>query len=178
MTATPSLIVQNLRLPGQEFDGDSGLYHNGFRDYAPRLGRYIQSDPVGLAAGLNTYTYANGNPVNATDRLGLTVAEEGYYDWLVVKTFLEDHASECKEAAKKAFETWHLWHEFQEAVEGDYPSILTLEQKALNWLQTQDPNYGKDTSSNPIPTAPLNVGDPQCPTCTPPPLPPLPQSHN
>ena len=188
MSDTPALIVQNLRLPGQEFDADTGLYHNGFRDYAPRLGRYIQSDPLGLAAGLNTYTYAKANPVNATDRLGLkdgnadapgtTMAEEGYYDWLVVKNFLEDHASECKEAAKKAWETHELWDEFWEAAEGDYLSTLTLVGKAYKWLQSLDPNYGKDTSQPPIPTAPLPLGDPQCPTCTPPPPPPLPPAHN
>ena len=49
MSTVPSLIVQNLRLPGQEFDVDTGLYHNGFRDYVPGWGRYLQSDPIGLA---------------------------------------------------------------------------------------------------------------------------------
>jgi RHS repeat-associated protein len=47
MSAVPALIVQNLRLPGQEFDADTGLYHNGFRDYAPAWGRYVQTDPCG-----------------------------------------------------------------------------------------------------------------------------------
>ena len=45
MTTTPGLIVQNLRQPGQEFDIDTGLYHNGFRDYVPAWGRYLESDP-------------------------------------------------------------------------------------------------------------------------------------
>src|SRR6185436_1661626 len=43
MNTVPGLIVQNLRLPGQEFDLDTGLYHNGFRDYVPAWGRYLQS---------------------------------------------------------------------------------------------------------------------------------------
>jgi RHS repeat-associated protein len=73
MSAIPSLIVQNLRLPGQEFDADTGLYHNGFRDYAPGWGRYLQSDPIGLAGGVNTYAYARANPINLTDPLGLDV---------------------------------------------------------------------------------------------------------
>ena len=48
LSTVPALIVQNLRLPGQEFDIESGLYHNGFRDYLPEWGRYLQSDPIGL----------------------------------------------------------------------------------------------------------------------------------
>jgi RHS repeat-associated protein len=70
MSTVPSLIVQNLRLPGQEYDADTGLYHNGFRDYAPGWGRYVQSDPIGLAGGLNTYGYARANPVNLIDPSG------------------------------------------------------------------------------------------------------------
>ena len=73
MSAIPSLIVQNLRMPGQEFDVDTGLYHNGFRDYVPAWGRYLQSDPMGLAAGLNTYAYAENNPILFKDPLGLIV---------------------------------------------------------------------------------------------------------
>jgi len=57
-SSNPGLIVQNLRLPGQEFDADTGLYHNGFRNYIPAWGRYLESDPIGLAGGVNTYGYA------------------------------------------------------------------------------------------------------------------------
>jgi RHS repeat-associated protein len=71
MTTSPHLIVQDLRLPGQEYDSDTGLYHNGFRNYIPGWGRYLESDPIGLAGGLNTYAYASGNPLNAIDPYGL-----------------------------------------------------------------------------------------------------------
>ena len=43
------LIAQDLRLPGQEFDSAAGWNHNGFREYIPAWGRYLQSDPIGLA---------------------------------------------------------------------------------------------------------------------------------
>jgi len=67
----PSLVAEDLRLPGQETDPETGLYHNGFRDYAPGIGRYVQSDPVGLAAGTNRYAYAGGNPAGEIDPSGL-----------------------------------------------------------------------------------------------------------
>ena len=41
-------VTQNLRLPGQYFDVETGWNHNGFRDYAPSLGRYIEPDPLGM----------------------------------------------------------------------------------------------------------------------------------
>ncbi len=62
--------VQNLRLPGQIADAETGLYHNGARDYVPNLGRYLQSDPIGLAGGLNTYAYVGANPMTFVDPSG------------------------------------------------------------------------------------------------------------
>jgi RHS repeat-associated protein len=60
----------NLRYPGQYADG-YGLNYNYYRDYDPATGRYLQSDPIGLLGGMNSYTYAGGNPMAAIDPLGL-----------------------------------------------------------------------------------------------------------
>ena len=65
-------ITQNLRFPGQYFDVESGWNHNGFRDYAPTLGRYLEPDPLGrLGSGNNLYAYVFDNPIDLTDRMGL-----------------------------------------------------------------------------------------------------------
>jgi RHS repeat-associated protein len=62
----------NLRFLGQYYDQETGTHHNYFRDYDPTIGRYIQSDPVGLKGGINTYGYVEGDPVSAVDPYGLT----------------------------------------------------------------------------------------------------------
>lgn len=59
-----------VRFPGQYADAESGLSYNYSRDYDPRHGRYIQSDSIGLRGGLNTFGYANQNPMMFIDPLG------------------------------------------------------------------------------------------------------------
>lgn len=60
----------NVGFPGQYFDSEDGLYQNGVRDYDAALGRYIESDPIGLAGGVNTFTYVGNDPLNYIDPLG------------------------------------------------------------------------------------------------------------
>lgn len=56
-----------MRFPGQYHDDETGLHYNWHRYYNPTTGRYISSDPIGLAGGLNTFGYAYQNPTGHVD---------------------------------------------------------------------------------------------------------------
>jgi len=64
-------VTFNLRFPGQYYDAETGRHYNYYRDYDPKLGRYLQSDPIGLEGGANIYTYVNNDPLNYLDSTGL-----------------------------------------------------------------------------------------------------------
>jgi len=66
-----SKLTSHLRFPGQYFDEETGLHYNYYRHYDPTTGRYIESDPIGLLGGLNTYCYSGGNPLTGNDPFGL-----------------------------------------------------------------------------------------------------------
>jgi RHS repeat-associated protein len=70
-TITVSTITNNLRFPGQYYDGETGLNENWWRFYNAVIGRYLQADPLGQRGGLNLFNYAHNNPLRFIDPNGL-----------------------------------------------------------------------------------------------------------
>ncbi|ORH87713.1 RHS element core protein [Salmonella enterica] len=98
----PEHLELVIRLPGQQYDEESGLYYNRHRYYNPGQGRYITQDPIGLKGGWNLYQYPL-NPVTGTDPLGLKV------------TFKGDE--EQQKAMKEAYESVRKTKHGQEMIE-------------------------------------------------------------
>ena len=76
----------NLRFPGQQYDRETGTHYNYFRDYEAQTGRYVQSDPIGLWGGFDTYTYVGSRAPFISDPLGLMKPPPGTMSGPVVFT--------------------------------------------------------------------------------------------
>jgi RHS repeat-associated protein len=75
--STGTVTDFNLRFPGQYADGN-GLSYNYFRDYEAGSGRYVESDPIGLDGGINTFAYVKSNPSNRIDPKGWVSVNVGF----------------------------------------------------------------------------------------------------
>ncbi len=76
-TITISTITNNLRFPGQYFDSETGMHYNYRRDYKPTLGRYIETDPIGIVKGRNhLYIYVRNSPIRFKDPRGLDTCDQ------------------------------------------------------------------------------------------------------
>lgn len=73
--ADGQVLTMPIRHPGQYADVEVGLFYNYYRDYDPVSGRYVESDPIGLKGGTNTYGYVGGSPLIKFDFLGLLQEE-------------------------------------------------------------------------------------------------------
>jgi RHS repeat-associated protein len=92
----PNNIEQNIRLPGQYHDRETGLYYNRHRYYDPKIGAYINQDPVGLRGGSNLYRYASQTPLDLIDPLGLddTLPDLSKYPTDKLKDIIKDYVKE------------------------------------------------------------------------------------
>jgi len=83
-----------MRFPGQLHDSETGLHYNYFRDYEPGTGRYVESDPIGLAGGMSTYGYVDNNVLGFSDPEGL----------------LRVRAGEMRDGSGNYY--WNFWFDF------------------------------------------------------------------
>jgi RHS repeat-associated protein len=78
-TPIPNSQIQNPKLyTGREWDGETSLYYYRARYYSPKLGRFLQRDPIGYASDLNIYRYVRNNPLNFVDPYGLVTVNIGF----------------------------------------------------------------------------------------------------
>jgi len=69
---TSSISASNFGYTGQRYDSEIGLYNYKARYYSPSIGRFLQPDPLGYAAGdLNLYSYVGNDGLNSADPMGL-----------------------------------------------------------------------------------------------------------
>jgi RHS repeat-associated protein len=109
-------FVFDMRFPGQRYDSATGMNYNYFRDYDPSMGRYTQSDPIGLAGGISTYGYVGGNPLTRTDAFGLRPGDCYKSPQIAAANAISDinptSIKENKEYAGWVYKTSNGWYSY------------------------------------------------------------------
>ena len=127
------------RFPGQTYDAETGLHYNFHRDYNPQTGRYVQSDPIGLGGGMNSFAYVGGSPINTSDLLGLLVSAVLDKNKRVLS--VSDITYPSKKVVVTAFSGGHVTPTGQIVSPG---TGLEIPAPAGSYFITDNPNYRAD----------------------------------
>ena len=158
-------FVYNLRFPGQYYDQETGLNYNYLRDYDSSTGRYLESDPMGLAGGsFSTYSYVGNNPISNIDPLGLCdedkckqLLEE--MDKLVNSVRPGDNPSAYKGLAQRFRQLLRLPPgEFPGHAEQIEQRQAELQKKMQDYIDSgcgDPPSFATDFANKPIPNPPV-----------------------
>jgi RHS repeat-associated protein len=149
-------IDMPLRFPGHYLDAETGLHYNRFRYYSPDLGRYLQSDPWGMAGGANLYAYS-ASPLSHVDVLGACVKNEDEdKNAVVLPDDLNDREAVRnalikpgevdvvgKTAQQMADELYDIVNQRAAAVKAPYPQGLSSNEAGANLTARLDEQTGK-----------------------------------
>ncbi len=88
--AGPYAADNPIRFSTKYFDAETALGYWGYRYYSPRLGRWMNRDPIGETGGQNIYAYVGNSPADRIDRLGRdwepTPGHLKFYSWLLSRS--------------------------------------------------------------------------------------------
>jgi RHS repeat-associated protein len=139
--ATDASHPNRILFTGREYDRETGLYYYRARYYNPQIGRFLQTDPIGYADGMNMYAYCQNRPAYAADPLGLA-----WEDPCNIKILLVDN-SEPTMTTNVDTSYWDIVfdisglgteQQLQDAVVSDMSLIRgKVEAAGLNWSQVQ-----------------------------------------
>ena len=171
-SATGTAFKYNLRFGRGYYDAETATMYMYFRDYDPALGRFPQSDPIGLAAGLNTYAYVGGRPLDFIDPFGLAPGGVPYLNPQRKKptcacSNIVAYQADVDKKAEGGTEYGHHWIEIGSTESyGYWPTgMVSLSGTVMgvagsvNRGRTNDPHQG-DRSGNPA-SFPLNTYGPE-----------------
>ncbi len=140
----------NLRFPGQYFDAETGYHHNGWREYDPAQGRYVQADPAGFVDYTGVYVYVLNNPLSFIDWQGLFCGC-AYANRLYAKAEVKSKGS-CATYVRKALEAGGANTTNNPVFAKNYRELLLRNGFVEVSLENYKPEIGDTAVFNSFPT--------------------------